>query len=110
MTAQSSFARTSPRRRADILTRAFELLHERIDDLALLMTLEMGKPLAEARTEVSYGAEFLRWFSEEAVRIAGRYSIAPSGGRRLRPCIPAVSGATRRGHERKPRERRFSRS
>jgi len=47
------------------------------------MTLEMGKPLAEARGEVTYGAEFFRWFSEEAVRIAGRYSVAPSGGTRL---------------------------
>ncbi|HEY5116818.1 MAG TPA: NAD-dependent succinate-semialdehyde dehydrogenase, partial [Nakamurella sp.] len=49
----------------------------------LLMTLEMGKPLAEARGEVTYGAEFFRWFSEEAVRISGRYSVAPSGGTRL---------------------------
>ena len=56
---------------------------ERADDIALLMTLEMGKPLAEARGEVTYGAEFFRWFSEEAVRIAGRYSVAPSGGTRL---------------------------
>lgn len=57
--AQPAFAASSPRERADILTRAFELLHDRIDDLALLMTLEMGKPLAEARGEIAYAAEFL---------------------------------------------------
>src|SRR5688572_14370035 len=65
VTAQSSFARTSPRERADILTRAFELLHERIDDLALLMTLEMGKPVAEAKAEIAYAAEFFRHFAAE---------------------------------------------
>jgi succinate-semialdehyde dehydrogenase / glutarate-semialdehyde dehydrogenase len=81
--AQAGWAATDPRERGEILRRGFELIIERADDVALLMTLEMGKPLAEARTEVSYGAEFLRWFSEEAVRIAGRYSIAPSGGTRL---------------------------
>ena len=74
---------TDPRERGEILRRAFELLVARGEDIALLMTLEMGKPLAEARAELSYGAEFLRWFSEEAVRIAGRYSVAPSGGTRL---------------------------
>ena len=62
--AQPDFAAMAPRDRADILTRAFELLHERIDDLALLMTLEMGKPLAEARGEIAYAAEFFRHFAE----------------------------------------------
>ena len=81
--AQPDWAATEPRERGEILRRAFELIGERADDIALLMTLEMGKPLAESRTEVSYGAEFLRWFSEEAVRIAGRYAVAPSGGTRL---------------------------
>ncbi len=81
--AQPAWAATDPRVRGEILRRAFELLHARADDFALLMTLEMGKPLAEAKGEVTYGAEFFRWFSEEAVRIAGRYSIAPSGGTRL---------------------------
>jgi succinate-semialdehyde dehydrogenase/glutarate-semialdehyde dehydrogenase len=56
---------------------------ERIDDLALLMTLEMGKPLAESRGEISYAAEFFRWFAEEAVRIDGRYAVAPNGKGRL---------------------------
>jgi succinate-semialdehyde dehydrogenase/glutarate-semialdehyde dehydrogenase len=81
--AAGGWAATDPRARGEILRKAFELLVERSEDIALLMTLEMGKPLAEARGEVSYGAEFFRWFSEEAVRIAGRYSVAPSGGTRL---------------------------
>jgi len=81
--AADEWAATDPRARGEILRRAFELLTERAEDIALLMTLEMGKPLAEARGEVTYGAEFFRWFSEEAVRISGRYSVAPSGGTRL---------------------------
>jgi succinate-semialdehyde dehydrogenase/glutarate-semialdehyde dehydrogenase len=81
--AQVSFARTSPRERADILTRAFDLLHERIDDLALLMTLEMGKPVPEAKGEIAYAAEFLRHFAAEALRIDGGYQTAPAGGARF---------------------------
>jgi len=81
--ASEGWEQTDPRERGEILRRAFTLLTERAEDIALLMTLEMGKPLTESRTEVTYGAEFLRWFSEEAVRIAGRYSVAPSGGTRL---------------------------
>ncbi|HEY8295995.1 MAG TPA: NAD-dependent succinate-semialdehyde dehydrogenase [Micrococcaceae bacterium] len=81
--AQDAWAATAPRVRGEILRRAFELVTERAEDFALLMTLEMGKPLAEARGEVTYGAEFLRWFSEEAVRAFGRYSVAPDGKSRL---------------------------
>ena len=81
--AQVGFAGSSPRERADILTRAFELLHERIDDLALLMTLEMGKPVAEAKGEITYAAEFLRHFAAEALRIDGGYQTAPAGGARF---------------------------
>ena len=81
--AQAGFAGSSPRERADILTRAFELLHERIDDLALLMTLEMGKPMAEAKGEIAYAAEFLRHFAAEALRIDGGYQTAPAGGARF---------------------------
>jgi succinate-semialdehyde dehydrogenase/glutarate-semialdehyde dehydrogenase len=66
-----------------MLTAAFELLHERIDDLAVLMTLEMGKPLAEARSEITYAAEFFRHFAAEAVRIDGGYQAAPAGGARF---------------------------
>jgi succinate-semialdehyde dehydrogenase/glutarate-semialdehyde dehydrogenase len=81
--AQSAFAATPPRQRADMLMRAFNLLHERIDTLALLMTLEMGKPLAESRGEIAYAAEFFRHFAEEAVRINGGYQVAPAGGARF---------------------------
>lgn len=81
--ARDSWAATDPRARGEILRTAFEALIARTDEFALLMTLEMGKPLAEARGEVAYAAEFLRWFSEEAVRIAGRYAVAPTGGTRL---------------------------
>ncbi|MGO1978908.1 NAD-dependent succinate-semialdehyde dehydrogenase [Brachybacterium tyrofermentans] len=76
--AQEEWAATTPRQRSEILRRAYELCHERADDLALLMTLEMGKPLKEAYGEVTYGAEFLRWFSEEAVRLPGRFRHAPA--------------------------------
>jgi len=81
--AQPAWAETAPRDRSEILRRAFERLNERADDLALLMTLEMGKPLAESKSEVTYAAEFFRWFAEEAVRIEGRWSRNPSGSGRL---------------------------
>src|SRR4051794_6928739 len=81
--AQSSWAGTPPRERGEILRRTFELMNQRADDLALLMTMEMGKPLAESKAEVTYGAEFFRWFSEEAVRIDGRWSVNPAGAGRL---------------------------
>ncbi len=77
--AQKSWAATPARTRADILRRAWELVIERRDAFATLMTLEMGKPLAESQGEVNYGGEFLRWFSEEAVRINGRYTHSPQG-------------------------------
>lgn len=78
-----SWSRTPARERAEILRRAFDLLQERAEELALLMTLEMGKPLAESRAEISYGGEFLRWFSEEAVRVHGRYGTNPEGTGRM---------------------------
>ena len=81
--SRAEWAATAPRARGEILRRAFELLVERIDDLALLMTLEMGKPLADSRAEITYAAEFFRWFAEEAVRIDGRYAVAPAGNSRL---------------------------
>ena len=81
--AQQSWASTAPRVRGEILRGAFDLLQERADEFALLMTLEMGKPLAEARGEVTYGGEFLRWFGEEAVRISGRYGVNPEGTGRM---------------------------
>ena len=81
--AQPDWAAHPPRERAEILRRAYQALIDRQDDLALLMTLEMGKPVAESRTEIAYAAEFLRWFSEEACRIEGSYKMAPAGGSRI---------------------------
>lgn len=80
---EHGWAATSPWERAEILRRAFELVTERAEEFATLMTLEMGKPLAEARGEVTYGAEFLRWFSEETVRDYGRYVNTPEGKNRI---------------------------
>jgi succinate-semialdehyde dehydrogenase / glutarate-semialdehyde dehydrogenase len=82
-TAQVAWASTAPRDRGEILRAAYELMLERAEELATLMTLEMGKPLAEAHGEVTYAAEFFRWFSEEAVRVHGRYAVAPNGATRL---------------------------
>jgi succinate-semialdehyde dehydrogenase / glutarate-semialdehyde dehydrogenase len=81
--AQDEWAVHPPRERGEILRRVFEAMNERADELALLMTLEMGKPLAESKAEIAYAAEFLRWFSEEAVRIEGRFATAPNGVGRL---------------------------
>jgi succinate-semialdehyde dehydrogenase / glutarate-semialdehyde dehydrogenase len=81
--AGAAWAATAPRERGEILRRAFETIAARTDELALLMTLEMGKPLAESRAEVTYANDFLRWFSEEAARIDGRYATSPNGKGRL---------------------------
>ena len=81
--AAADWAKTPPRERAELLRRAFDLIRERKDEVALLMTLEMGKPFAESRAEAVYGGEFLRWFSEEAVRIFGRYGVNPEGTGRM---------------------------
>ena len=81
--AQGEWAAEAPRERGEILRRAFERITERIDELALLMTLEMGKTIAESKAEIAYAAEFFRWFAEQAVRIDGRYAVAPNGAGRL---------------------------
>jgi succinate-semialdehyde dehydrogenase / glutarate-semialdehyde dehydrogenase len=81
--AQERWAATAPRERGEILRRAFQLIMDRQDDLALLMTLEMGKPVAESRGEIAYAAEFFRWFSEEAVRIEGDWKLPPDGNGRI---------------------------
>lgn len=78
--AAAGWRATPPRERAEVLRRAFELVTTTYrEDLALLMTLEMGKPLAQSDGEVTYGGEFLRWFSEEAVRIRGDWFRVPEG-------------------------------
>ncbi|WP_280425368.1 NAD-dependent succinate-semialdehyde dehydrogenase [Nocardia carnea] len=81
--AQADWAATPARERGEILRSVFERITARAEDFALLMTLEMGKALPESRNEVRYGAEFFRWFSEEAARISGRYLHAPSGTGRI---------------------------
>src|SRR5450631_2382729 len=81
--AQGEWAKHPPRERAEILRRAYEAIIDQADDLALLMTLEMGKALAESRAEITYAAEFFRWFSEEAVRIHGRYMVSTTGKGRI---------------------------
>jgi succinate-semialdehyde dehydrogenase/glutarate-semialdehyde dehydrogenase len=80
---QDEWAAHPPRERGEILRRAFEAITATADELALVMTLEMGKPVAESKAEVTYAAEFLRWYAEEAVRIEGRFATAPNGQGRL---------------------------
>ncbi len=80
---QGAWARTSPRERADVLHQAYALMHERREALAQLITLEVGKTLAEARGEVDYAADYVRWYAEEAVRPAGRSTTAPDGSSQI---------------------------
>jgi succinate-semialdehyde dehydrogenase/glutarate-semialdehyde dehydrogenase len=80
---QKEWAEHPPRERGEILRRAWQAITERADELALVMTLEMGKPLAESKAEVAYAGEFFRWFAEEAVRIEGRFARAPTGAGRM---------------------------
>jgi succinate-semialdehyde dehydrogenase/glutarate-semialdehyde dehydrogenase len=109
--AQPSWAQHPPRERGEILRRAYEMMMDRQDDLALLMTLEMGKPLAESKGEIAYAAEFFRWFAEEAVRITGGFATSPNGTGRflvmrqpVGPCLlitpwnfPAAMGSRKIG-------------
>ncbi|HET6294583.1 MAG TPA: NAD-dependent succinate-semialdehyde dehydrogenase [Kribbella sp.] len=109
--AQAEWAATPPRDRGEILRRTYELMTAQADDLALLMTLEMGKPVAESKAEIAYASEFFRWFAEEAVRIDGGYQVAPNGKGRVLvmrqpvgPCLlitpwnfPAAMGARKIG-------------
>ncbi len=109
--AQAAWAAYPPRERGEILRRAYDTMMARQDNLALLMTLEMGKPLAEAKGEIAYAAEFYRWFAEEAVRIDGGFATAPNGQGRflvmrqpVGPCLlitpwnfPAAMGSRKIG-------------
>jgi succinate-semialdehyde dehydrogenase/glutarate-semialdehyde dehydrogenase len=81
--AQDEWAEHPPRERGEILRRAFEALMDRQEELGLLMTLEMGKPVAESEAEIAYAAEFFRWYAEEAVRVAGRYQVNQTGKGRV---------------------------
>jgi succinate-semialdehyde dehydrogenase / glutarate-semialdehyde dehydrogenase len=80
---QAEWAATPARKRGEILRSVFETITAHADDIAALMTLEMGKVVAESKGEVTYGAEFFRWFAEEAVRIGGRYTPSPAGTGRI---------------------------
>ena len=82
-TAQRQWASVPPRRRGEILRRAYDLLTERTEQFALLITVEMGKSLAESRGEVAYAANYLRWFGEEAVRIDGSWKVSEDGTARV---------------------------
>jgi succinate-semialdehyde dehydrogenase/glutarate-semialdehyde dehydrogenase len=92
--AGPAWAATSPRERSEVLRRAYDALVDRTEDLALLITLEMGKPLADARAEVAYGTDFIRWYAEEAVRLDGRHVASPDGRSRIltgrRPVGPCL--------------------
>lgn len=81
--AQKKWAKEPSRTRSNVLRNAFELMVKRVDEIALIMTLENGKTLADARAETLYAAEFFRWFSEEAVRVTGESRMAPSGSNRI---------------------------
>jgi succinate-semialdehyde dehydrogenase / glutarate-semialdehyde dehydrogenase len=81
--AAASWAATSPRERAEILRKAWELMTERADEIAHLISLENGKALPDARGETAYAAEFFRWYAEEAVRASGTVMTAPSGANRI---------------------------
>ncbi|OUS92178.1 NAD-dependent succinate-semialdehyde dehydrogenase [Rhodococcus sp. NCIMB 12038] len=91
---QPSFAATTARHRSDILRKTYELMLERTDELALIMTLEAGKPIDEAKAEITLAADFVRHFSEEAVRVTGNYQVNPAGGGRMivtrQPIGPAI--------------------
>ncbi|HEX4564021.1 MAG TPA: NAD-dependent succinate-semialdehyde dehydrogenase [Solirubrobacteraceae bacterium] len=80
---QAEWGASPPRDRGEILRRAYEEIVARTDELALVMTLEMGKPIAESRAEIAYAAEFFRWFSEEAARVHGRYMVNTTGSGRI---------------------------
>ncbi|TPM93763.1 NAD-dependent succinate-semialdehyde dehydrogenase [Mesorhizobium sp. B2-1-3A] len=81
--AAKGWRETAPRKRSEILRRCFELMVERSETLAMLISLENGKALRDARGEVAYAAEFFRWNAEEAVRITGEFGTAPSGTNRI---------------------------
>ena len=81
--AAQAWAQTAPRKRSEILQRTYQLMVDRVDELALLITAENGKAMADARGEVLYSAEFFRWYAEEAVRIRGGIQTAPSGANKI---------------------------
>ena len=81
--AQAGWAKTAPRVRSEILRKAFEIMTSEADQIARLVSMENGKVLADAKAEVTYAAEFFRWFAEEAVRTSGDFRMAPNGDKRI---------------------------
>ena len=92
--AQIEWAKVAPRARAEVLRACWQILLDHADELAELITLEHGKPLADAKGEVAYAAEFFRWNSEETVRIHGSMSVAPSGNNKIIVRHPPVGVVT----------------
>ena len=88
--AGEAWRSATPRERGNVLRVAYELINERTDDLALLMTLEMGKPISESKAEITYANNFLRWYAEEAVRVSGRFCVNEDGGGRVLTLKQAV--------------------
>lgn len=92
--AQPQWAQSAPAERATLLRRAYDLTMERQEELATIISLEMGKPLAEARGEVAYGASYLLWFSEQAAHHHGTITTGPAGNRQIlavsRPIGPCL--------------------
>ncbi|MSX61172.1 MAG: aldehyde dehydrogenase family protein, partial [Actinobacteria bacterium] len=81
--AFTSWSKTAPRVRSEILRKAYELMIADADHLAKIVSMENGKVLSDAKGEITYAAEFFRWFAEEAVRTPGDYRQAPSGDKRI---------------------------
>ena len=81
--AQAEWAASEPNLRSEILWKAYEALNDQVDELATLMTLEMGKTTAESKAEIIYAADFFRWFSGEALRIEGTYKMSGNGAFRV---------------------------
>jgi succinate-semialdehyde dehydrogenase/glutarate-semialdehyde dehydrogenase len=81
--ALDGWSKTSPRARAEILRKAYELMSSRLDWFAELISLENGKALTDAKGEANYAAEFFRWYAEEAVRIVGEVALSPSGNNKM---------------------------
>ena len=92
--AGKAWARTTPRRRSDVLHAVYAKLIENRDDLALVMSREMGKTISEAYAEVQYAADYVRWFAEEALRAGGSYREAPQGGSTMILSLIHISSAT----------------
>ncbi|MBC2680999.1 NAD-dependent succinate-semialdehyde dehydrogenase [Corynebacterium anserum] len=95
VSVQEEWAESSPKERSEVLWRAFELVMEHVDELSALQSLELGRALPDSRSEVAYGAEYFRWFSQQAMAVRGDYRVPPSGVGRVvthhRPMGPVLA-------------------